>query len=73
MDDGVREGLLCYYCRLILKDPIQTSETGQRFCKECFKEAVRYVIVATFNLACIDSIVYSYLSAIVLSIFMAYA
>ena len=57
MDDRVHEGLLCYYCRLVLKDPIQTSETGQRFCKECFKEAVRYnVILATFNLACIDSI-----------------
>ncbi|XP_065899609.1 TNF receptor-associated factor 2-like isoform X1 [Dysidea avara] len=41
VDDRVREGLLCYYCRLVLKDPIQTSETGQRFCKECFKEAVR--------------------------------
>jgi len=37
----VREGLKCSYCRLVLKDPIQTSETGQRYCKECFTEAIR--------------------------------
>ena len=43
-DEGdIHEGLKCSYCRLVLKDPIQTSETGQRYCKECFKDAVRFV------------------------------
>ena len=43
-DEGdIHEGLKCSYCRLVLKDPIQTSETGQRYCKECFEDAVRFV------------------------------
>ncbi|XP_065899573.1 TNF receptor-associated factor 2-like isoform X2 [Dysidea avara] len=37
----VHEGLKCSYCRLILKDPMQTSQTGQRYCKECFEDATR--------------------------------
>ncbi|XP_065885202.1 TNF receptor-associated factor 2-like [Dysidea avara] len=37
--DEVHEGLKCSNCRLVLKDPIQTSETGQRYCKLCFKDA----------------------------------
>ena len=36
-----REGVKCSYCRLILKDPVQTAESGQRYCRECYKEAVR--------------------------------
>ena len=36
------EGIKCSYCRLIMRDPIQTAESGQRYCRECFKEAVRY-------------------------------
>ena len=43
-DDAFREGLKCSFCSLLLRDPIQTSETGQRYCKECYKEAVRYCI-----------------------------
>ena len=39
-----REGIKCSYCRLILRDPIQTTESGQRYCKECYKEAVRCVL-----------------------------
>ena len=35
----IREGLICPYCKLLLKDAVQTSETGQRLCKECFEEA----------------------------------
>ena len=35
----VHEGLKCSHCRLVLKDPIQTSQTGQRYCKECFEDA----------------------------------
>ena len=41
-DDGeIREGLACLYCKLLLKDPVQTSESGQRLCKECFKFAFK--------------------------------
>ena len=40
----IREGLRCSYCRLVLRDPIQTSETGQRYCRECFTEAARSVL-----------------------------
>ena len=39
----VRDGLKCTYCRLVLKDPIQTSDTGRRYCQECFKDAARFV------------------------------
>ena len=35
----VHEGLKCSHCKLVLKDPIQTSQTGQRYCKECFEDA----------------------------------
>ena len=44
-DDGeIREGLTCCYCRLVLKDPVQTSESGLRFCKECYSKAPRLAI-----------------------------
>ena len=33
---------MCTYCSLLLKDPVQTSETGKRYCKECF-DIVRYL------------------------------
>ena len=35
----VRDELTCSYCKLVLKDPVQTSESGLRFCKECFDKA----------------------------------
>ena len=44
-NDEIREGIKCTYCRLVLRDPIQTSETGQRYCKECFTDAFRLVLV----------------------------
>ena len=34
----VRDKLLCSHCKLVLKDPMQASVTGQRFCKECVDE-----------------------------------
>ena len=40
---GIHEGFTCSYCKLLLKDPVQTSETGQRLCKECFEEASKLV------------------------------
>ena len=42
----VRDGLTCSYCKLMLKDPVQTTETGKRFCKGCFEKAKAYVIFA---------------------------
>ena len=57
-----REGVKCSYCRLILRDPIQTTNTGQRYCRECFKEAVRYAFL--ISLCCyyyiVDCIAGSY-------------
>jgi len=49
LQDGrtLREALKCSHCQLVLRDPIQTTETGVRFCRECYNEAVRYV--STFN------------------------
>ena len=42
-DRGIHEGLTCSYCKLVLKDPVQTSETGQRLCRECFNKATKLV------------------------------
>ena len=41
----IREGIKCTYCRLVLRDPIQTRETGQRYCRECFTDAIRSVLI----------------------------
>ena len=43
-DGEIREGLRCSYCRLVLRDPIKTSQTGQCYCRECFTEAARSVL-----------------------------
>ena len=40
---GIREGLTCSYCKLLLKDPVQTSESGLRLCKGCFEDAAKLV------------------------------
>ena len=37
------EGLTCSYCKLLLKDPVQTSESGLRLCRECFEKAIKLV------------------------------
>ena len=43
-DDGeIFEGLMCSYCKLLLNDAVQTSESGQRLCKECFEAATRLI------------------------------
>ena len=39
------EALMCTHCSLLLKAPVQTSETGKRYCKECF-DIVRYVSIS---------------------------
>ena len=46
LQDGgeIREGLTCSYCKLLLKDPVQTSEIGQRLCRECFNKANKLVV-----------------------------
>ena len=47
LQDGgeIREGLKCCYCRLVLKDPVQTSESGLRLCKECYEKASKLVFL----------------------------
>ena len=42
--EEIREGLKCSYCKLTLKDPVQTSEIGQRLCRECFDKAIKLVV-----------------------------
>ena len=43
LQDGVvlHNRLKCHYCQLVMKDPVQTKETGLIFCRECFNEAVK--------------------------------
>ena len=45
LQDGgeIHEGLTCCYCRLVLQDPVQTSESGLRLCKECYETASKLV------------------------------
>jgi len=40
----VCDELTCSYFKLVLRDPVQTSESGLRFCKECFDKAQRLAI-----------------------------
>ena len=49
LQDGgdIREGLTCSYCKLVLKDAVQTSESGQRLCRECFDKATKLVLPLT--------------------------
>ena len=43
LQDGVvlHERLKCYHCQLIIKDPVQTKESGLIFCRECFNETLK--------------------------------
>ena len=52
LEDGgeIREGLTCAYCKLMLKDPVQTSESGLRLCRGCFEDAKKLVCVLLQNL-----------------------
>ena len=43
-DGEIREELTCSYCKLLLKDPVQTSESGLRLCRECYDTAYRLVL-----------------------------
>ena len=45
LQDGgeISEGLTCSYCKLLLKDPVQTSKRALRLCRECFKPAIKLV------------------------------
>ena len=48
LQDGgeISEGLTCCYCRLVLKDPMQTNESGLRLCRECFEEVSKLKLVS---------------------------
>ena len=45
LEDGgeICEKLTCFYCKLVLKDPVQTSESGLRLCRGCFEKAKKLV------------------------------
>lgn len=43
------DSLQCTYCKLILRDAIQTSE-GQRFCKTCWEQIEKFVLRVTYLL-----------------------
>ena len=47
LEDGgeICEGLTCSYCKLVLKDPVQTSESGLRLCRGCFEKAKKLVVM----------------------------
>ena len=53
LQDGgkIREGLMCRYCKLLLRDPVQTSESGVRLCRGCFEEAKLVVYSGNFVVA----------------------
>lgn len=42
-DQEIREGLTCPCCKLLLKDPVQTIESGIRLCRTCFEGAAKLV------------------------------
>ena len=50
-EDGeeIREGLKCFYCKLVLKDPVQTTESGLRLCRGCFEEAKKLVAIINID------------------------
>ena len=49
----VCDELTCSYCKLVLKDPVQTSETGLRLCEDCVDKAQKYVsFIKLFILEC---------------------
>ena len=53
LEDGgeIHEELTCSYCELVLKDPVQTTESGLRLCRGCFEEANKLVCVLLQNLS----------------------
>ena len=54
-DGEIYEGLKCSYCELLLKDPVQTTESGLRLCRTCFEGATKLVINFMFKLALYSS------------------
>ena len=55
----VRDELTCSYCKLVLRDPVQTSESGLRFCKECFSKA-QALVISVINNSCLMSLFVQY-------------
>ena len=39
-DQQLAEELTCTYCQLVLNEPVEASESGLRFCDNCFDKAV---------------------------------
>ena len=44
LQEPVRTTFQCAYCKLVMRDPVQTSKTGIRFCKECYNKVPRYAV-----------------------------
>ena len=55
----VRDELTCSYYNLVLRDPVQTSESGLRFCKECFSKA-QALVISVINSSCLMSLFVQY-------------
>ena len=48
----IPEELICPHCNLVLNDPVQTTETGLRFCRECFNRySVAYTVMTHMCIA----------------------
>ena len=65
LQDGatIQERLKCCHCRLVMRDPVQTKQTGLLYCRECFSEVVKYV----YNILCgCECVIGIYVSSIVL-------
>ena len=50
LQDGVVliDRLKCHHCQLVMKDPVQTKETGLIFCRECFDEALKLALMCMY-------------------------
>ena len=46
------ELMICVFCHLPLKVPIQLSDCGHRFCKSCFDQFVNYAMEKAIDLLC---------------------
>merc|ERR1712034_15131 len=50
--DGLPDYLKCAICRLALRNPIQVSSCGHRFCKPCYEVMKNYSLRDHVDLLC---------------------
>ena len=46
---AIPERLICPYCQLVMRDPVQTEASGIIMCRGCLGEALKYVIMIVNN------------------------